>query len=297
MTVPVRRGAKTPGRRRSRSQTVPSSESMKILVLNPFGATEPFAEENLRKVARSDVELTVENISPVYPLRHNTLIYYLMKASNATVERIISAEEEGYDAVMISCVSDPGLQEAREVVDIPVAGCFESAAYIAGMMGKRWSVISPDRGALDQVEMLVDRYGLRDKCASFRHIGIHASNLYPEFTPPAELERRTIEQVKKCVEEDSAEVVIAGCSILSAILTRLSKERLDTEFQVPVIDPMVTALKTAEMMVDLNSLAGYPAASRIGLYKKPALQEYREFRAWMKSHSSPEKHYYSEPDE
>ena len=264
---------------------------MRILVLNPFGATEPYAAENLAKVARSDVELTIENIRDVYPLPHNTQIYYLMKAASAAVERTIAAEQEGYDAVMISCVSDPGLLEAREVVDIPVTGCFESATLIAGTMGKRWSVVSPDLLAVEQEEILVDRYGVRPKLASFRHIGIHASKLYPEFTPPEELERKTVEQVRKCVEEDGAEVVIAGCSILSAILTKVSKESMDDALQVPVIDPMVTALKMAELMVDLRNLAGYPAASRVGFYKKPPAKEFREFRNWMKTHDSPEKRY------
>jgi allantoin racemase len=36
------------------------------------------------------------------------------------IENAIKAESEGYDAVAITCFHDPGLQEARSVVDIPV---------------------------------------------------------------------------------------------------------------------------------------------------------------------------------
>ena len=52
---------------------------MRILILSPFGATETGAIENLQKVARSDVELEVDNLNPVFPLTYNTWHYNILK--------------------------------------------------------------------------------------------------------------------------------------------------------------------------------------------------------------------------
>jgi len=121
------------------------------------------------------------------------------------VERCILAEQQGYDAIVNSCVSDPGLFEMRSVVDIPVTGCFESATHLAATMGARWSVVTVEEVVAKRFDkLLVDFYGVRQSMASIRHIGIRASQLYPEITPTEEVARRVIEVSRKCIEEDGA---------------------------------------------------------------------------------------------
>ena len=93
---------------------------MKILILSPFGAMEPHVEENLRQLARSDVSLSFECLKDVFPLPYNTYRYNTMKCIDGFVERVIRAEQEGYLAVVSSYNYDPGVYEARSVVDIPV---------------------------------------------------------------------------------------------------------------------------------------------------------------------------------
>ena len=115
---------------------------MKIFVVCPFGSTEPHGRENLEKIARPGTEFDYECIKDVFPLPYNTFPYNMLKCINAAVERVILAEQQGYDAIVNSCVSDPGLFEMRSVVDVPVTGCFESATHLAATMGARWSVIT-----------------------------------------------------------------------------------------------------------------------------------------------------------
>ena len=47
--------------------------------------------------------------------------------------------------------------------------------------------------------------------------------------------------------------------------------------KLPIIDPMVVALKHAEMMVDLKK-AGYSTISRIGYWKKQPEEEFTNLR-------------------
>ncbi len=265
---------------------------MKIFVICPFGSTEPYGRENLEKIARPGTEFDYECIKDVFPLNYNTFQYNMLKCINAAVERVILAEQQGYDAVVNSCVSDPGLFEMRSVVDIPVTGCFESATHLAATMGAKWSVVTVEEVIVKRFDkLLVDFYGVRQSMASIRHIGIRASQLYPEITPTEEVARRIIEVSKKCVKEDGAEVIISGCTIMSALFTNYFKDDPVNVIGVPVIDPMYTAFKFAEMIVDLRKLAVYPAVSRVGLYQKQPKEEFNELRKYLATHTSPE-HFY-----
>lgn len=266
---------------------------MKLLVVCPFGKTEPYGRENMERVARPDTEFDYECIADVFPLPYNTFPYNMIKCINGILERTILAEEQGYDAVVNSCVSDPGLLEQRSCVDIPVTGCFESSTHLAATMGAKWSIVTVEEVVAKRFDkLLVDFYGVRDSMASIRHIGIRASDLYPEITPTEEVARRIVEVSRKCVEEDGAEVIIAGCTIMSSLFSGYYKEDPVDVVGAPVIDPMLTAFKFAEMMVDLGKTAGYPAVSRAGLYEKQPTEEFRKLREYLSTSTPPEAFYY-----
>jgi allantoin racemase len=263
---------------------------MKILLLSPFGATEPNAGENLRARARTGTEVHVECLEDVFPLPYNTYHYNLTKVIDGTVERSIRAEAEGYDAIVISCMLDPGLVQARGVVNIPVVGTMEATAHVASMIGNRFAVINADATVCAQMERLIAFYGLREKVACLRHIDIVSCDLYPEKTPTEEVFRRVKEQAEKAIREDGAEVIIAGCTIIGGLLTQHHGEDPGTFLEgVPVLDGMVVGFKTAELMVDLVQL-GYPAVSRLGFWKKPPTEETAGLRKWYTTHESPFKY-------
>jgi len=100
---------------------------------------------------------------------------------------------------------------------------------------------------------------------------------------------------KKCVKEDGAEVIISGCTIMSALFTNYFKDDPVNIIGVPVIDPMYTAFKFAEMMVDLKRMAGYPAVSRAGLYQKQPKEEFQQLRRHLLTHE-PTDHFYIKKD-
>ena len=63
-----------------------------------------------------------------------------MLAVPDTVAKIIAAEREGVDAVVIDCMGDPGLKAGREAVRIPVLGPCETSMHLAAMLGQRFSL-------------------------------------------------------------------------------------------------------------------------------------------------------------
>lgn len=242
---------------------------MKILVLNPF-AGEMSELERCRGVARQDTEIVFENIAAVYPLNYVTYIFYRHRCADAVVERVVRAEQEGFDAVFISCCYDPGLAEARELVDIPVVAAFESGVHYVNAISQRYSVIATEDKTVHCYRELADLYGTSRKLASVRHIGLSARDSYPDTTSPDEVAARVLSVAQRCVEEDGAECILMGCTLQSCPLTTAGIGA--GEGGAPIIDPVLVGTKVTELMVEIARV-GIPTVSRFGTWQKPPSDE------------------------
>jgi Asp/Glu/hydantoin racemase len=170
----------------------------RILVLNPFGGT-TLELENCQAIARPDTEVTFANLSDVYPLNHLNHRVFRTKAAELAAVRILAAEREGFDAVVISCGADPGLQEARGLVDIPVVGALEATVHYAAMIAHSFSIVVVTDSIISTFRNLIAQYGLSSKLVSVRPIGYRPPRLYPEVTPPEQILERVIAVARRCV--------------------------------------------------------------------------------------------------
>jgi Asp/Glu/hydantoin racemase len=247
---------------------------VRIRVINPFRGTEARGRKNLERIRRSDTEFDIVDIGESYPLRNNQFLYFRQQCTGPTLERVMEADRDGCDAVFISCNLDIGLYEARSLVNIPVTATLESAALVAHMMAARYSLITVDyqNGMIQR--MLLRQYGLDGRLASHRSIGIDANELYPDRTPEDEVFRGAVAVAKRCVEQDGAELIIAGCTHIGSVLTSRMAESLEA-IGAPVLDGMVTGFKMAEMMADTHCLTGLPPVSRLGYFQQPPEDDFR----------------------
>ena len=124
---------------------------------------------------------------------------------------------EGYDAVILACFSDPGLDAAKEVSRIPVVGIEESTLHVAAMLGARFSIMTPRRARIPMRTEHVFMRGLGHFLASVRSLDLSVADTdkYPEKT-----KERVFAVAQKAVEEDGAEVIILGCVTPSGIVRR-----------------------------------------------------------------------------
>jgi allantoin racemase len=212
-------------------------------------------------------------------LQNNQWLYFRYMCTDGTLEKAMQAEEQGYDAVFISCNLDIGLYEARQLVDIPVTATLESAALIAHMMGASYSLVTVDHQNGNIQKMLLDRYGLSQHFVSQRPFGIDANDLYVDKTPPARIVQSVVETARTCVEEDGAEVIIPGCTLAGSVLTH-EVEDVESLIGAPVLDGMVTGFKMAEMMADLHR-SGLPVVSRRGFFEKPPRADMVSLREFL----------------
>jgi len=165
------------------------------------------------------------------------------------LSRVIQAEEEGADAVIIDCMADPGLYAARELVSIPVVGPAQASMHLAAILGHRFSVLAVGERDIPAVEDQATLYGLINRLASVRAFNVPVLDL--EKNIDAVL-RVIIDLAEKVVREDDAHVVIPGCTGLAGLASRLQTGLAERGCEVPVLDPPSVALKLVESLVDLG---------------------------------------------
>ncbi len=178
------------------------------------------------------------------------------------VKSIYGSAKNGCDAAVIGCFLDSGLLEARSIVDIPVTGPFEASMAFASSFGGKFSIITLSRPTVPKIERLARAYGVSFKLASIRHADVTSTEARIACKKPKETANILKELAIKAVNEDEAELVIPGCTILSTILTASKMYEVEG---APILDGVVAAIKIAESLVDLKRMFGMKV-SRLGLY-------------------------------
>ena len=163
-------------------------------------------------------------------------------------EQVRLAQREGpgeaFDAVVIACFGDPGLDAARELTTAPVLGIAEAAFHAASFVATGFSVVTTMSRTCVIAERLVHRYGFERTCR-----GIHGTDI-----PVLALEAcsdDTVAQIeaaaRAALKQDRSGAIVLGCGGMAA-LCRTLQQRLG----VPVIDGVSAAVKLAETLVALN---------------------------------------------
>tara|TARA_B100000700_G_C14818338_1_gene748603 strand:- start:142 stop:891 length:750 start_codon:yes stop_codon:yes gene_type:complete len=166
-----------------------------------------------------------------------------------TIAKIIEAEKEGANAVVIDCMGDPGLHSGRECVSIPVIGPCETAMHYASMLGHKFSVITVLERIRPMFENQSKVYGVSEKLASVRAVDIPVLELEDDLNRTIEA---MTEQAIKAVEEDHSDVMIFGCTGMLGCAESLEKNLKTKGYTIPVIDPIPLAINTAYVCAKLK---------------------------------------------
>lgn len=263
---------------------------MKILLANVAVAEEgseagqfvekvlvPMWRRNLDLVKQKDTELTFR--FPRWGITGLDGFFYSyldMLNAKSVFHAVVRAEEEGFDAVMITCFGDPMLWAIRQAVNIPVVSLGESSMLLATMMGYKFGVVTISPYNIYEMEHTIDKYGLKERFA-----GAQPNPESGEEQAEALIDaRHAIESFTKVAKKliaDGAEVLIPGCGLLSPAL-RLApgaEKEYPNGFTdvdgVPVMDVMGATIRMAEMLVTLKQ-AGSPWISRKGVYAQATAQ-------------------------
>ncbi|MCK5022316.1 MAG: hypothetical protein KAR54_03655 [Candidatus Pacebacteria bacterium] len=152
---------------------------------------------------------------------------------------VLNAKKEGFDAVTIDCTLEPGLKAAKQASCIPVVGAGEAALSLALLLGERFSVIVPIPGSISPMISKIRQMGLWERMASVRAVNLHVLDLDNYEQTLASV----AEEARIAVEDDGAEVIVLGCTVMGPIAGALANK-----LAVPVVEPGTAALKLAEAL-------------------------------------------------
>jgi allantoin racemase len=232
---------------------------MKIRVVIPSITKEyeALGLEQYSPGARSDTELSVALLDKGPASIESR--YDEGVAVPGVVRRVVEAEKDGVDAVIIDCMADPGLEAAREMVSIPVIGPGETAMHVAAMLAHRFSVITVLDSAAPMFEARAAQLGVAERLASARAVNIPVL----ELGDTERVVRALTEESVLAVRADGAHLIVFGCTGMIGLADDV-KKGLENQgiADVPVIDPPMLAVKVAEAFADMglsHSKRTYPA--------------------------------------
>jgi allantoin racemase len=183
---------------------------------------------------------------------------YLSIPPTATL--VSRLEQEGYDAAIVGCFGDPGLDGLREISDMLVAGPAGLSIALATTLGHRFSIVTVTASIVPALRRLTWESGALDALASIRYI--ETSVLDVNQQPGAALERM-VEQGRIAVEQDGADALVLGCMSMGFLDVA---EQMSQELGVPVVNPSKAALKMTEATLSLGL-----AHSRRAYHRPPKL--------------------------
>lgn len=182
------------------------------------------------------------------------------------VDNAVTAEREGFDAVAISCFFDPGLREARSLVQIPVVSMCETAFLVAGAVGRRYGLLGLGNEQVHALRGLAAEYGVTDRVAAIVPLepAVTERDLDAVHGGGGDLRER-VETAAGSAVAQGADVIIPAEGVLN---TALSRRGIREIAGAPVLDAYAALLLHAEMLVRLQRATGLKV-SRTGSYAGP----------------------------
>ena len=228
---------------------------MRIKVINPNTTVAMTGEidASAQRVKEPGTEIVTVN-----PPRGPVSIegHYDVQVAAVQVFGEVLREKDEFDAYIIACFGDPGLEGVREITDAPAVGICQAALQLASTLAPCFSILTVIPRVITDLRHRVEKYGFERYLASLRttHMAV------TEFTNNRKAgEKALIEAGRRAVTEDGAEALVLGCAGMAGL-----EERMERELGVPVIDGVAAAVKIAESLVRLGK-----KTSKINSYKPP----------------------------
>jgi allantoin racemase len=146
------------------------------------------------------------------------------------------------DAYVVACFGDPGLEEARALVDAPVLGIAQAAMHAAALAAGSFSVVTSMSATIERAWQLAKAY-TPNQC-----LGVYACDI-PVLqidSDPTSIEPIG-ELCLRALERDGSRAIVLGCAAMAPFAATLTRR-----LGVPVIDGVVAATVLAEALVALS---------------------------------------------
>lgn len=229
---------------------------MKILIINPdYGMT----QEEMSLRCRILEEYTAPDTQLVVVCPQNSGVELnsaldVVLAAPEIVQLAADGQNAGFDAVVLYCFSDPVIDACREALRIPVIGGAQASCLAALNVCRSFGVILADEARLPEKKLFLRTLGI-----SPERIGQIAAVNLNGISPWVDREttfKKLLACGQKMMRETHTEAIVLGCLSFLGLAEPLSRV-----LGIPVIDPAVAAVTTAESIVRqrlFTSKVSYP---------------------------------------
>ena len=229
---------------------------MNILIINPdYGMTQE--EMTLRCRILEEYTAPDTQLAMVCPqssgVELNSALDVVLAAPEI-VQLAANGQNAGFDAVVLYCFSDPVIDACREALRIPVIGGAQASCLAALNVCRSFGVILADEARLPEKKLFLRTLGV-----SPERIGQIAAVNLNGISPWADREttfKKLLACGQKMMRETHTEAIVLGCLSFLGLAEPLSRV-----LGIPVIDPAVAAVTTAESIVRqrlFTSKVSYP---------------------------------------
>ena len=229
---------------------------MKILIINPdYGMT----QEEMALRCRILEEYTAPDTQLAMVCPQNSGVELnsaldVVLAAPEIVQLAADGQNAGFDAVVLYCFSDPVIDACREALRIPVIGGAQASCLAALNVCRSFGVILADEARLPEKKMFLRTLGVNPE-----RIGQIAAVNLNGISPWADREttfKKLLACGQKMMRDTHTEAIVLGCLSFLGLAEPLSRV-----LGIPVIDPAVAAVTTAESIVRqrlFTSKVSYP---------------------------------------
>lgn len=221
---------------------------MKILIINPdYGMTQE--EMALRCRILEEYTAPDTQLAMVCPqssgVELNSALDVVL-AGPEIVQLATDGQNAGFDAVILYCFSDPVIDACREALRIPVIGGAQASCLAALNVCRSFGVILADEARLPEKKRFLRTLGVDPSCIA----QIAAADM--RGVDPWQNRELALARLAECGQQmvaDGSEAIVLGCLSFLGLAQPLAEV-----LGVPVIDPAVAAVCTAESTVRQNLL-------------------------------------------
>ena len=178
-------------------------------------------------------------------------MYEEFLAVPAAARLAVQKEQEGYDAAIIGCAGDPGVDAIRELTSrMLVIGPGAASFLAAAMLGHRFGVLTPEGDMWQSSLELAFKVGVKDKLAAAVSIRTPVLEMMTDKRVTME---RILRACRTAIGEKAVDTMVIGKEIEAAV-------------SIPVVNPANVSLKFAEAMVScglIHSKAAYPLPPKL----------------------------------
>jgi allantoin racemase len=226
----------------------------------------PFLTNYIKNIAAPDttVELRGARVGRIDSYR-----FWESLDTVSILDAALEAEQRAFDAVAIGNILDPGLREARSMVDIPVLGLGETSMLTTCMMGSRFTLIAVNPYFSARFQENVAKYGLKERLASIECMGLTPHELDACFSDAGARAKAlaAFTAAARAGLDAGAEVIIPAGGRLTAFLNANGIRDVDG---AAVLDGTAALITMTEAAVRLRTVAGTFVSRRLLYAKAPA---------------------------